>query len=211
MLADLSRDDYRRIRPHLTSVALSFADVLGEPDARIKHVYFPTSGLIAVLTATAGGMSLALVGKEGMVGSSVGAGVGAPLSLILVQGDGTAMRMDAGRFDAFAERSVSLQRQIHRYTCGLLKRALQVAVCNGFHGVEARLARCLLEASDQVKSDEIRITQQSLAYIMSAHRSGVSIAATSMRRAKLIEYARGRLRIINRKGLARLACACYDV
>lgn len=209
LLEGLTRDDYRRVFPDLTKVDLSFADVLSQPNATAKHVYFPTAGLIGIHSDTISRASLVLVGREGMVGYAVATGVAVPQALVMVQGAGTAMRMDAQRFRVLADRSASLQQYIHRYTYSLLKRASQMAVCNSFHSVEARLARCLLESGDQARSDEIRITQQALAHMIGARRSGVSIAATSMRRRHLIEYARGRLRIVDRRALKRLACACY--
>ena len=209
LLDEMSRDDYRRASPYLIPVDLAFADVLVERNAPSPHVYFPTSGVIGIDTLTVSGASLLLIGKEGMVGSSIAAGIREPPALIVVQREGVAMRMESRRFRILADDSVSLQRQLHRYTWGLLKRALQMAVCNSYHSVESRLARCLLEASEQAKTHEIRITQQSLALMIGARRIGVNAAATSMRERKMIDYARGRVRIVNRKPLERLACACY--
>lgn len=209
LLADLSRADYHRVSPHLESIALSFADVLSQRDGIVGHVYFPTSGLIAVYTPTVGRASLAVVGAEGMVGHSLAAGILASDALVVVQGAGAAMRIDARRFRLLAERSPTLQRQMHRYTLRLLRRESQIAVCNGLHRIEERLARCLLEASDRAGTRDLTVTQQQLACLIGSRRTSVSIVATSMRRRRLISYARGRLRIADRKGLRKLACACY--
>ena len=210
LLEELSHADYGQMFPQLSAVVLSFADVLAEPDATARYVYFPMSGLVAIHTATIGRPSLALVGSEGMIGSSLAAGVAAPFALVVVQGPGTAMRMDARRFRVLADRSTSLQRQMHRYTLRLLGRTSQMAVCNGVHAAEARLARSLLEASDRAHSEKVRITQQQFAYLIGARRGAVSIAATSLRRRGLITYSRGRVRIVDRKVLNGVACACYD-
>jgi CRP-like cAMP-binding protein len=209
LLADLSHADYRKVLPHLESIALSFADVLTEHNALVSHVYFPTSGLIALRTPTIGRPTLAVIGSEGMVGSSVAAGVATSEALAVVQGEGAAMRVNAGRFRLLVERSPTLQRHIHRYTIDLLRRASQTVVCNDVHRTEARLARCLLETSDRAGSRDLRVTQEQLAYLIGARRTSVSIFATSMRHRRLISYARGRLRIHDRKGLRHLACACY--
>ena len=209
LLADLSHSDYRRVSPHLQSITLAFAAVLTERNALVGHVYFPTSGLIALHTATIGRPSLAMVGSEGMVGSSVAAGVAKSEALVVVQGEGAAMRLHARRFRLLVERSPTLQRQIHRHTVDLLRRASQTAVCNDVHRTEARLARCLLETSDRAGTRYLRVTQEQLAHLIGARRSSVSIVATSMRHRRLISYARGHLRITDRKGLRRLACVCY--
>jgi CRP-like cAMP-binding protein len=211
LLADMSRADFGQLLPHLAPIELSFAEVLVERNARSPYVYFPTSGIIGIHTPIiGGGTTLALIGREGMVGSAVAAGIRVPPTLMMVQRPGGAMRIEARRFQRLAGSSVSLQREIHRYTAGLLRRARQMAVCNSYHSVEARLARCLLEASDQARSDEIQITQESLANMIGGRRIGVNTAATSMRGRKLIDYSRGRLLIVNRKRLRRLACACYE-
>jgi CRP-like cAMP-binding protein len=209
VLPSLSHADYRKVAPHLESIVLSFADVLTKRNALVSHVYFPTSGLIALRTPTVGRPTLAVVGSEGMVGCSVAAGLDTSEALVVVQGDGAAMRVNARRFRLLVERSASLQRQMHRYTVDLLRRAAQIAVCNGVHRTEARLARCLLETSDRAGTLDLRATQEQLAYLIGARRTSVSIVATSMRRSRLITYARGRLRINDRQGLRQLACACY--
>jgi hypothetical protein len=87
-----------KVSPHLESITLSFADVLAKRNALVRHVYFPTSGLIALRTATIGRPSLAVIGSEGMVGSSVAAGVAMSEALVVVQSEGAAMRVNAGRF-----------------------------------------------------------------------------------------------------------------
>jgi len=209
LLADLSHSDYRRVSPHLQAITLAFAAVLTDRNALVGHVYFPTSGLIALHTPTIGRPSLAMVGSEGMVGSSVAAGIAKSEALVVVQGEGAAMRLHARRFRLLVERSPTLQRQIHRHTVDLLRRASQTAVCNDVHRTEARLARCLLETSDRAGTRYLRVTQEQLAHLIGARRSSVSIVATSMRHRRLISYARGHLRITDRKGLRRLACACY--
>jgi CRP-like cAMP-binding protein len=209
LLTGLSLADYLRVFPHLESIVLSFAEVLSGRDAIVSHVYFPTSGLIAIYTPTVGRASLAVVGAEGMVGYSFAAGVAASDAVVIVQGAGAAMRMSARRFRLLAERSPTLQRHMHRYTLSLLRRASQIAVCNGVHRTEERLARCLLEASDSAGTADLRVTQEQLAGLIAARRTGVTIAAASMRRSQLIDYTRGRLRITDRKGLRKVACACY--
>lgn len=209
LLADLSHADYRKVSPHLESIALSFADVLTERNALVSHVYFPTSGLIALRTPTIGRPTLTVIGSEGVVGSSVAAGVATSEALVVVQGAGAAMRLNARRFRLLVERSPTLQRQMHRYTVDLLRRASQTAVCNHVHRTEARLARCLLETSDRAGTRDLRVTQEQLGHLIGARRTSVSIVATSMRRRRLIRYVRGRLQITDRKGLRQLACACY--
>jgi CRP-like cAMP-binding protein len=209
LLHALSREDYRSLAPHLKLVPLSLHDVLVERNKANNHVYFPLTGLISVHTIFIDHVSLDMVGKEGMVGVFIAAGVTAPHARIAVQGSGSAMRVAAKQFRILANRSGSLQRHMHRYTCKLLKRAAQTSRCNGLHTVEARLARCLLETSDCGGSRELRVTHELLAAAMAARRTNVTIAANSLRSRNLIDYTRARLTIIDRRGLIKAACGCY--
>src|SRR5438477_465210 len=209
LLRTLSREDYRSLAPHLHLVALSLQDVLAESGKANKYVYFPLAGLISVHTVFTDHVSLDLVGKEGMVGVFIAAGVDAPCSRIAVQGSGSAMRVEANRFRMLANQSGSLQRQMHRHTCLLLKHSAQTSRCNGLHTVEARLARCLLETSDRGGSRELRVTHELLAAAIAARRSNVTVAANALRFRNLVDYTRARLTIIDRQGLVRVACGCY--
>ena len=209
LLRDLSREDYRSLAPHLQHVALSLHDVLVERNKTNHHVYFPLAGLIGVHTIFADHVSLDMVGKEGMVGIFIAAGVKAPHARIAVQGSGSAMRVAAAQFRILADRSGTLQRHMHRYTCLMLKHSAQTSRCNGLHTVEARLARCLLETSDRGGSRELRVTHELLAAAIAARRSNVTVAANALRFRNLIDYTRARLTIIDRQGLVRVACGCY--
>jgi CRP-like cAMP-binding protein len=209
LLRSLSREDYRSLAPHLKQVSLSLDNVLVERNAANNYVYFPLAGLISVHTIFTDHVSLDMVGKEGMVGIFVAAGVKAPHARIAVQGSGSAMRVAAKQFRVLAHRSGSLQRHMHRYTCQLLQHSEQTSRCNGLHPVEARLARCLLETSDRGGSRELRVTHELLAAAMGARRTNVTVAANALRSRKLIDYTRGRLKIIDRPGLMEAACACY--
>ena len=209
LLRALSREDHSSLAPHLKHVALSLHDVLVERNKTNHHVYFPLAGLIAVHTIFADHVSLDMVGKEGMVGVFIAAGVNAPQARIAVQGSGLAMRVAAKQFRILANRSGSLQRHMHRYTCLMLKHSVQTSRCNGLHTVESRLARCLLEMSDRGGSRELRVTHELLAAAIAAQRSNVTVAANELRFRSLIDYTRARLIIIDRKGLIKAACSCY--
>ena len=62
---------------------------------------------------------------------------------------------------------------------------------------------------DRVVGDEIRLTQEFLAEMLGVRRAGVSRAAGQLKRRKLIDYRRGRIHVLDRKGLEKAACECY--
>src|SRR3989442_13045811 len=118
VLAALPPGTYRDLLSGLEPVALVFGDVLYEPGAPIREVYFPTDGLVSLLTLVEGRLALevGLVGREGMVGVALALGIGVSPIRALVQGGGTALRMSAARFRRELRRSAPLQRELYRYT-----------------------------------------------------------------------------------------------
>src|SRR5438093_855343 len=78
VLAALPPGTYRDLLSGLEPVALVFGDVLYEPGAPIREVYFPTDGLVSLLTLVEGRLALevGLVGREGMVGVALALGIG---------------------------------------------------------------------------------------------------------------------------------------
>jgi CRP-like cAMP-binding protein len=77
--------------------------------------------------------------------------------------------------------------------------------------VEERLARWLLMTHDRLAGDELNLTEQILSEMPGVRRASVTTAAGVLQRAGLIEYRRGRIRVLNRAGLEAAACACYGV
>jgi len=213
MLAALPRKQYRRLLTGLESVALTFGEVLHEPGKRIRHVYFPSDSLVSLLTVVEGHLALevGMVGREGMVGVPLSLGAQVSPVRALVQGEGTAMRMKSARFTEEIRKSPQLQQEVARYTRALLAQITQTAACNRFHVVEARLARWLLMTRDRVRSDEFRLTHAFLGHMLGVRRVGVTMAARALQKRKLIAYSRGKITILDRGGLKRAACSCYDI
>jgi Crp-like helix-turn-helix domain len=71
------------------------------------------------------------------------------------------------------------------------------------------LARWLLRARDLSGSDRLELTQEFLAEMLGVRRSSVSPVAHERQRAGLIRYSRGRIDIIDLKGLQSASCECY--
>jgi CRP-like cAMP-binding protein len=212
LLAALPREDYRSLLGELEPVTLTSGEVLYEPGERIRHVYFPNDAQVSLLIVMAEkALEVGLVGREGMVGISLALGAEASSVRVLVQGSGSALRMNAASFREALGRCLALQRELDRYAYAKLVQARQIAACNRFHQVEARLAGWLLLTRDRVRSDQFHLTHEFVAATLGIRRVGVTNAASALQRRKLISYQRGSIRILDRKGLKAASCGCYEI
>jgi CRP-like cAMP-binding protein len=212
LLAALPAIEREDIVTRLESVDLVFGETLVEPGEPLAHVYFPTRSFVSVVVTTdqRSRLEVGLIGSEGMLGAALVLGVNESPACGLVQGAGSAWRMEAGAFRRELAASTALDAIVKRYLHVTLVQLAQMATCTRFHGVEARLARWLLMTQDRVGSADFAITHEFLAYMLGVRRAGVSEAACSLQRHKLIRYRRGQLAILDRTGLEAAACSCYQ-
>lgn len=90
-----------------------------------------------------------------------------------------------------------------------MNQTAHTAVANGRSKIEGRLARWLLMADDRIDSAELALTHEFLAMMLSSRRAGVTEAVQELERAGLISKSRGRIVILDRKGLEKLADGTY--
>ena len=211
LLAALPSKNLEHLVASCESVDLVFADILSVPGDRVRHVYFPTDSFISLVAPVDGyaGLEVGMVGSEGMFGVGLMLGVDIWPLHALVQGAGPALRMNADRFRRELDDSPALHRGLNRYLYVLISQLAQTAACTRFHVVEARLARWLSMTRDRGRSDEFYLTQEFLSHMLGVRRVGVTKAAGSLQRRKLISYSRGMIKVLDRSGLEAAACGCY--
>lgn len=213
ILAGLSPDAYERLKPHLELVPLEFGLVLQESGTQLRHIYFPVDSIISLLCVMEDGSSaeIAVVGNEGMIGIALFMGGLSTLNRAVVQRAGYAYRLSAGVLKREFELGGSLRDMLLRYTQALITMMAQSAACNRHHSVEQQLCRWLLLNLDRLPSNELRMTQESIANMLGVRREGVTEAAGKLHSAGIINYSRGRISVVNRPKLEMRVCECYEV
>lgn len=194
-------------------VSLALGDVLYEADEIIKFVYFPNRSVASFIWETGNSLSVevGMVGSEGMVGIPIISGIKRLPYRTVVQGADGAMKMKASTLVAEFNRGGKLHDLLLQYTHGLFIQVARTAVCNRIHPIHERLCRWLLMIRDRMKSDDLNLTHEFIATMLGTRRSDVTIAAGVLQKAHLIRYSRGRIIILNLRGLEASACECYRI
>lgn len=214
LLSALSRKDHRQLVASCDEVELSTGDILWEPNKRIRHVYFPVDGFISQLVPVDAreNLEMALVGNEGMLGVPLLLGMNTSILQALVQGPGAALRMSATSFRRELEQLPAFRKLLNRYVYVMQSQLALTAACISYHTLDLRLARLLLMTDDRAASSKgFHVTHRVLAQMLGVRRVGVTNAAGLLQKRKLLKYHRGDITILNRAGLEKASCRCYQV
>ena len=213
ILLIIPQNEYLSVRSELKSTDLPRHLTLHEPNEKPHFVYFPDGGVLSLIVVTEDGRTVeaGIVGKEGIVGLGSALGLKRhPLrAVVQIAGEGSKIAVDVLR--RALQSAPQLQMAISRYAVLHGLQVSQTAACNRLHDTGQRLARWLLMTQDRVDSGLLRISHDFLATMLGTDRPSVSLAASKMKKKKLIEYARGSVRILNREKLEGVSCECYDV
>jgi CRP-like cAMP-binding protein len=213
LLAALPEESLRELRPHLEHVHLPLGEAVYESGGKQSYVYFPTDCIVSLLYVLADGASaeIAVVGREGLVGISLFMGGETTPSRAVVQSAGFGYRIRAAMLKKYFAQSHELHYLLLRYTQALITQMAQTAVCNRHHTVDQQLCRWLLLSLDRLRTDEVSMTQELIANMLGVRREGVTEAAGKLQSAGLINYSRGHISVLDRKGLEARVCECYAV
>jgi len=214
LLDALPQADYRRILSLLTPCALTFKKILHKQGSKIDTVYFPCGGVCSITNAMTDGrtVEVATIGNEGMVGMSVFLGGDTAQAEAFVQvPDGPGQAMSAADFRRELDRRGPFYDLMSRYSQALQALMMQSIACNTFHTVEERASRWILMTHDRVKGDEFQLTHEFLGYMIGVRRPTVSLILGTLDAAGLIRNGMKKVTVVNRKGLERTSCECYEV
>ncbi|CAO4136955.1 Crp/Fnr family transcriptional regulator [Methylorubrum extorquens] len=212
LLKALTPDDFALLAPTLEAVPIALRQTLIESHQTISHAYFIKEGLASVIARTPEGrIEIASVGFEGLIGTSLVLGTQSTPHNVVVQGEGTALRIATPALRAALRESEDLRGVFGRYVQSLFVQAGQTLYANAELTIEGRLARWILMIHDRLRKEEVLITHDFMALMLGVRRSSVTIAVHMLEGAHLIKAKRGRVRVLDREGLMEMAGGTYGV
>lgn len=214
LLDALPEREFKRIRGDLEETTLEVGEPLfgqGEP---ILHVHLPTGAVVSLMTKIAGteAAEVATVGKEGLVGLPIFFGGGSTRAFMAIcQIPGTSLRMPADAFKRASDAKAPFHDVVLLYTQALFTQLIRNGACARAHPLSERAACWLLVTHDRVGNDSFPLKQEFLSRMLGVRRPTVNSAARTLQEAGLIQYSRGRITVLDRKGLEAASCECYFV
>jgi CRP-like cAMP-binding protein len=209
----LTSVEHERLQPYIEGVVLQAGARLFDAGAPLRHVYFPTTAVISLVASMRDGasMEVAVVGNEGVAGVCAFMDSEEALCSGVVLNTGHAWRIGVRTIAEPAGSFQALMPALLRYLRSLFTQIAQTSACNRHHAVDQQLCRWLLLHADRLDSCELQATQERIAHMLGVRREGVTASAGKLQVAGLIRYGRGRISIVDRKGLEQLSCECYSV
>lgn len=213
LLAAVSVADFEKLVGRLEVVTLNRGQVLFEPGDDVITTYFPAhKTMVSLLIITRDGHEIeaATIGREGAVGGIVSAGNKPAFGRAVVQIAGLALAIPTAALENIKDVSPRFGELFSRYADALLAQMMQSVACNALHSVEERCCRWLLATHDRAGDQIIQLTQESLAEMLGVQRTTVTAVIQNLEAKGLLRRQRGRVEIIDRRGLERAACECYQ-
>ena len=211
ILRSIPENEYDLLQEHLEPLDLPPQHILHESGERIEFAYFLNRGMASLVVLTSDGRSVevAIVGKEGIVGTPLGVGLSRGPHRAVMQIAGSGVRVKSVVLGDTLRSAPDMRLIWNRYVLIQGLQIAQIAACNRLHEIEQRLARWLLMCQDRIDSEMLLVTHEFLAQMLGTGRPSVSLAAGILQRGGLIENTRGAVTILNRTGLEAAACECY--
>ena len=211
LLQSLPADELARLSAELEVIEVTPMQVLAEAGHPLAHVYFPQTAVISLLRRMRDGTTVeaGVIGRDGIAGLTIALGSTWSPETIVASVPGIAQRIPAAAFQDLLPNLPTFSRLIDRYALSFIDQLGQTIACNSLHSIEQRCTRWLLHAHDASGADEFHVTHEVLARMLGVRRAGVTVAALVLQREKLISYTRGRVVILDRKGLEKAGCECY--
>ena len=213
LLTMLARADLRLLRPNLVPWSLGVRAPLEDANQAVAHVYFPNSGIASVVAngALDREVEVGVIGREGMTGIAVVMGGDRSPHATYIQIAGGGLRLGVGDLRRAMKKSSSLRTSFLCFAQAFMTQIAQTALANARANIDERLARWILMAHDRGDGDEVALTHEFLAVMLGVRRAGVTAAMQSLETRGLVTAKRGRLLVLDRKGLETVADGSYGI
>jgi CRP-like cAMP-binding protein len=213
LLLALSSSNLKQLLPDLERIRCQREQVLMDAGSSLDHVFFPNSGVVSVVAVYEDGsiIEMATIGREGCTGVQAAFGAKNPSGRFLVQIPGDAAKMSRTAFTRAMGSMPSFRNLMYAYVQAFLEQVMVSVACNGAHSLRQRLARWLLMMRDRCDDDALQITQSLLAEMLGVQRPSITNAARELEHAGLIARGRRQVTILDRPGLVRASCECYQL
>lgn len=213
LLKKLSPDDFMLLQPHLQPMVTELRQQLIAPNTPIKQLFFPEVGFCSITThGSDKKVELGIIGREGLVGA---------LPILLgddctphdhfIQSAGEILSITTEALCAAVDQSASLHRLLLRSIQVQFVQTAQTAFANASQTIDERLARWLLMCHDRLDGDDLQITHEFLSMMLGVHRSSTTLAIQVLEGNRLIRARRGRITILDRETLEKVADNGYGL
>lgn len=192
-------------------VELNLSQAICKVDEPTTHIFFPIDCFISITQSIDHypPIEVGMIGREGLLGAETILGVNANPFGALVQGAGSAWKIESQFFISQIKNSPELKKIINAYLAVRINQLGLSAACEHYHQIGPRLAKWLLMSQDRAQSPTFLMTHEFISLMLGVRRVGVTTTAADFRRRGLIEYHRGEMKVLNRVALKAEACSCY--
>jgi CRP-like cAMP-binding protein len=213
LLLSLPSRNLKQLAPKLEFISCERDQILLDVDASLDNVFFPNSGVISVVAVYADGnvIEMATIGREGFAGVQALFGARRSSARLLVQIPGSAAKMSRTAFNRLIKSMPSFRDLMSAYVQAFLEQVLVSAACNGRHSLKQRLARWILMMRDRSDADVMPITHELLAELLGVQRPSLTHVVAELEEAGLILRGRRQITILDRPGLIKTSCECYQL
>jgi CRP-like cAMP-binding protein len=213
LLLSLPRSNLKQLEQDLEFIRCEREQILLDVDAPLDQVFFPNSGVISIVAVYADGnvIEMATIGREGCAGVQAFFGARRSSARLLVQIPGSAAKISRATFDRAMKSMPSFRGLMLAYVQAFLEQVLVSVACNGRHSLKQRLARWLLMMRDRSDADVMPITQDLLAELLGVQRPSLTHAVAELEEVGLILRGRRQITILDRQGLIKASCECYQL
>jgi CRP-like cAMP-binding protein len=213
LLSSLPKEEWDFFRPHLEPASLPAGFIYADFDEPITHCFFPTNGMISLLTVSEDGVACEVgwVGFEGMIGVSATLGRNHMPYQTLVQVKTDGYKIPHRFVRELFRRNGTFHDVLLRVIFVLLQHVAQTSACNHFHSIQERMCRWFATMSERSGDRHLRLTQEFLSHMLGVQRTSIATVAGTMQAEGIISYTRGKIEVVDMERLEACSCECLRV